>query len=373
MKILLVEPDFPLPTKRKTGAHVPIGLLKIAAYHRALGDDVALVRTPQPAPFKPHEIKITSLFTYWFRDVWDAVDCYKSMYPRARIEVGGIYASLLPKHCIQSGCDEVATGLYRGGVAERFVPAYDLVDSDVQIVHASRGCIRRCSFCGVWRVEPKIRYRKSVSDLIVKPKVLFYDNNLLANPHIQRILEELAEFRLPTGRRIICECQCGFDTRLLTPELAERLKHARFQKLRLSWDGPYADWKQVKEAVALLEEVGYRRGDLYVFMLYNHEIPYVEMKTKLEACRRWGIRVADCRYRPLDQTNDDYRPGKKPQSDDDYFIHSAWTDSQNRRFRRAVRRQNIAVMLGLPNNRYVPGCEQRLVGVPKRVNAKSQF
>jgi len=371
MNVLLVEPAFPVPAGRPGSAYLPIGLLKIASYHRAQKDQVVLVRSPDLAPFYPDEIKVTSLFTYWSRWVWDSVAHYRAVYPKARIEVGGIYASLMPEHCAQSGCDEVAVGLYRGGVAEDMAPAYDLVDSDFQVIHASRGCIRRCAFCGVWRVEPKSEYRESIVDLIVKPRIVFYDNNLLANPHVADILCELGSFRFKDGRRVSCECQCGLDTRLLTPDLALALKKARFRTPRISWDGAYSEWKRVRAAMEMLETAGYERRNTYVFMLYNHDVPYSEMREKLEACRRWGLRVADCRYRPLDAVEDGYRPGPKPQSPHEYYTRPGWTDSQVRRFRRAVRQQNIAIMLRLPNNRYAPGCEQHLVGTPWWVTRKA--
>ena len=368
MRALLVEPAFPLPAGRARAAYIPLGLLRIAAYHRDRGDTVAFVRFPALSPFDPDEVKIASLFTYWSRPVWDAVAFYRSAYPRAHIEVGGIYASLMPEHCSRSGCDHVEVGPYRGGVAEDLQPAYDLVGSEFQVIHASRGCIRRCGFCGAWRIEPQLVFRDSVADLITKPRVLFYDNNILANPHIANILDELAEFRLPNGRRVSCDSQCGFDTRLLTRDLARALKRARFRNPRISWDGAYSQWPLLKDAICMLEEAGYRRPDTYLFMLYNHDIQYAEMKEKLEACRRWGVRVADCRYRPLDSTEDGYRPGPKPQSPEDYYLHPGWLDSQVRRFRRAVRRQNIAIMLRLPGNRYVAGCEQGLVGTPWRAS-----
>jgi hypothetical protein len=207
-----------------------------------------------------------------------------------------------------------------------------------------------------------------VASFIVKPRLLFYDNNILSNPHIGRILDELSEFRLPDGRRVSCDSQCGFDTRLLTHDLARALRRARFRSPRISWDGPYAEWPRVKDAIHMLGEAGYQMRDTYLFMLYNHDITYAEMREKLEACRRWGVRVADCRYRPLDSTEDGYRPGATPQSPEEYYIHPVWTDSQVRKFRRAVRHQNIAIMLRLPENRYVQGCEQRVIGTPWRAS-----
>ena len=58
-KILLVEPNFPVPNKSKTHSNfLPIGLLKLASYHRKKGDKIKLVRGNQKInPFKPDTIK----------------------------------------------------------------------------------------------------------------------------------------------------------------------------------------------------------------------------------------------------------------------------------------------------------------------------
>lgn len=363
MKILLAEPEFPIASKSKNHhAFLPIGLLKIASYHRSkLGDKVALNRGNHPAPFRPDQIKITSLFTYWAKYVWDSVRYYQTLYPKAHIQVGGIYASLLPKHCAQSGCDEVVKGLYKNGAAEEYEPAYDLVDVDYQIIHASRGCFRKCNFCGVWKIEPNITFKESLKDEIHRPKVIFYDNNLLANPNIEQILEEISEIRLEGNRRVHCESQSGFDGRLLTPQIAGLLRKAKFKNPRIAWDSPYSRWPKIKEQIATLCRAGYKPINIYVFMLYNHQIPYSEMRQKLDACRRWGVRVIDCRYRPLDSKDDGYNPRVKHQSAENYHIHPKWNDHQVRGFRRAVRRQNIALILGLPNGRYIEGVEKRYI------------
>ena len=40
--------------------------------------------------------------------------------------------------------------------------------------------------------------------------------------------------------------------------------------------------------------------------------------------RRWRVQVIDCRYRPLDGTDDKYRPRAKKQDDGEYYIHEGW-------------------------------------------------
>jgi len=341
MKILLVEPNFPIPPKSKNHRDfLPIGLLKLASYHRARGNEVMLVRGNQYFPdFYPSQIKITSLFTYWANYVWESVRFYKENYPKAKVIVGGIYASLMPEHCKKSGCDEVFIGVHKG--AEKCEPAYDLVDVDYQIVHTSRGCTRRCKFCGTWKIEPKFTYKKSIKEEISSNRIIFYDNNLLANPYIKGILKELMNTS-HNGRVVYSESQCGIDGRLLTPELAKLLKKARFLNPRIAWDHGYNQRKTIKKQINMLVDAGYPAKDIYVFMIYNYDQDYYEMLKKLKQCKKWGVQIADCRYRPLNQTFDNYNPRTK-QTKSDYYIHPKWTDRQIKLFRKKVRQQNIMI------------------------------
>jgi len=365
MNILLVQPPFPIPAKSRNHAHfLPIGLLKIGTYHKRAGDKVRLTRALIPSDISPDRVLVTSLFTYWAGQVQEAAAYYHRTYPSAEIEIGGLYATLMPDHCRkQSPFARVSPGLYRKGVAEDIPVDYGLLPEalDYQIIHASRGCARHCAFCGAWRIEPKFTYKRTILPEIQKPRLVFYDNNLLGSPHIKHILSELAGFRFKGGRRVSCESQSGLDLRLLTPDLALMLRNAHFKYPRLAWDGPYSDWPNVRRAIEMLKEVGYGREDIFVFMLYNHRLSYLEMRRKLDACRRWQVRVIDCRFRPLDRTEDGYNPRLKHQTAADYCIYPGWTDRQVRAFRRAVRRQNIAILLELPEGRYIPGCERRKV------------
>ena len=346
-KVLLVEPEFPLHSKSRNHRRpLPIGLLKLASYHRQLGDEVSLQRGCHPVIGEPPDVVlITSLFTYWSDCVWDTVHHYKRAAPHARVIVGGIYASLMPEHCAQSGADQVFVGLHRE--AECCPPAYDLVESDFQIVHASRGCPRRCSFCAAWRIEPQFTYKQSISQEIHRNRVLFYDNNLLANPHIRDILRELATVKV-NGRRVLCETQCGIDGRMLTDEMALLLRRAHFLYPRIAWDHGFEDHKEIRYQIETLRKVGYGSRDIYVFVLYNHELEYEELERKRLKCRDWGVQIADCRFRPLDQTFDNYDPHawRKGQTGEDYYIHPNWTDAHIRAFRKSVREQNIVIRHG---------------------------
>lgn len=350
-RILLVEPDFPIPTKSKNHSNfLPIGLLKLASYYRKKGHKIKLNRGNHPANFYPDRILITSLFTYWSKYVKETVQYYKKRYPKTKIEVGGIYASLMPKHCKKyTDCDKVFIGQHKS--ADNCMPAYDLVNVDYQIIHGMRGCTNKCPFCGIWRLEKKsFKNAKQIRKEICSNKIIFYDNNMLVNPYIEEILEMLANTTYK-GRVLHCECQSGFDGRVLIqkPYLAKLLKKARFDNIRVAWDFPYSNMtvKMVGSWIDLLEGVGYNRKDIYVFMIYNWNYPFEHMELKRKQCYNWEVQIADCRYRPLNQTFDNYNGRIEGQTCEDYFIHPDWSDALVKQFRRNIRRHNICIRHGI--------------------------
>lgn len=364
--VLLVEPNFPVPNKSRNHSNfLPIGLLKIASYLREKNIKIQLIRYEEPSNKKnstqttfdkssnkkkeknelaPDLICVTSIFTYWSKYVKNAVQYFKKKYPTTPVLVGGIYASLMPKHCKEyTGCDDVILGTI--DPAEELIPAYDLVDVDYQILHTTRGCIRKCGFCGTYIIEPKWICKKSIKNEIIKKKLIFYDNNLLANEYIENILEELIELKQEHKITYI-ESQSGFDGRILlkNPKIATMLKKAGFKNPKIAWDYGVAQNKYIKKQIDILIKAGFKPKEISIFMIYNYDLNYNEMEEKRVYCANWGVQITDCRYRPLDQTFDEYSPHKtKGQTNKDYYIHPKWTDSEIRKYRRNIRRHNICM------------------------------
>lgn len=364
-KILLVEPDFPFPTKSKNKADsvhknfVPIGLLKFGSYHKSKGDKVKLVRgkkTRLDIGFIPDEILVTSLFTYWSNYVWDSIDHYRNLFPRSKIKLGGIYATLhKDTEKMKKLASKYKVDVYVGvnEEAEKHIPDYNLIPNiEYHATHMMRGCIRRCSFCGTWKIEPKILH-KTKDEIIIelqkvgKNVVIFYDNNLLANPHINEILEAFQVLKI-NKKPVIFESQSGFDGRILEkkPELARLIRKARFQNIRIAWDNGLEDGESIKNQIKILVNSGYTPKDLSVFMIYNFDIPYEDMLKKIEHCHKLGVQITDCRNRPLDLDYDNYSPHmKNGQPEGSFYVHkkSGWTDKKIREFRRKVRQHNIEI------------------------------
>ncbi|MDI3478411.1 MAG: hypothetical protein PWQ59_1936, partial [Thermoanaerobacterium sp.] len=380
-RILLVEPDFPIPPKSKNHKNfLPIGLLKIGTYLKQQGVKIKIVRgIPKTIEefvnvkdFNPSEIWVTSLFTYWAIYVKEAVRYYKQVFPHAKVKVGGIYASLFSPEEVKefTGCDEVHQGVIPEVEAytQEHILDYSLIQTpneppiDFQILHTTRGCPRRCEFCGTWKIEPRFTFKKSVTNEIHKRKIVIYDNNLLLNPYIEEILGEL--ITLKKAKKISwIESQSGFDGRVLLqkPHLAKMIKSAGFRYPRIAWDWTYDQHQMIEKQINILLNAGYHRKEIFIFMIYNWDLTFEEMEKKRIKCWQWGVQIADCRYRPLTQLYDYYNPMLLGQTSDDYYIHeeAGWTDELVKQFRKNVRRQNICIRQNLPF--YARDLEQKKV------------
>ena len=73
-------------------------MLKLATYHKRKGDFVKLENGISENGFEPDIIYITSLFTYAWEPVHEVICFYGNRYKKARVMVGGVYASLCPDH-----------------------------------------------------------------------------------------------------------------------------------------------------------------------------------------------------------------------------------------------------------------------------------
>ena len=169
MKVLLVEPGY----KNK---YPPLGLMKISAYHKALGDEVIFVKGEEKSlkGMKWDRIYITTLFTfYWNRTIRTIRYYMNSVEQRNNIYVGGVLATLLYEDLYNEPSLQGIT-ILRGLldqpgilgnneiVVDRITPDYDIIDitknsylkkeykiTNAYITSTTKGCIRKCKFCAV--------------------------------------------------------------------------------------------------------------------------------------------------------------------------------------------------------------------------------
>jgi len=288
MHILLVEPDY--YTK-----YPPLGLLKLASYHKLAGDTVELVRGRASPIHRPDRIYVTSLFTYAWKPVHETVKHFKNLYPEVELILGGIYASLMPDHAATSGADQIHIGLF--SEAEELLPDYSLVPNwDGSIIFASRGCVHACGFCAVPRLEGKLNAVKHSVRPLIYPghtKVILWDNNILGAPNWRHILDELCEL----GLRI--DFNQGLDARLVTSEVAEKLSGLKMDVIRLAYDYPEV-CSSVKRAIQYLVDAGVRRRKIVVYTLFNYKDSPEDFFRRVRDLLDWAVVSYPMRFEPLD-------------------------------------------------------------------------
>lgn len=309
LKVLCVEPR---KSKKYHIPYPPLGLLKLAAYHQRRGDLVKLVNGPAEDRFDPDLIYVTSLFTYAWEPVHEAINFYTRKYQKARLIVGGVYASLCSDHLREAFGEriEIWRGLYPE--VEDILPAYELVpEFTSSIVFSTRGCIRKCTFCSVTHLEPKFKAKKSIKNLIYTGhrKVVFWDNNILASPYWKDIFDEIEELALEV------DFNQGLDARLLTEEAALKLKNLKLPVMRLAYDSEHIR-QPLEKAINLLKHLGFNRRRIIVYCLYNHNDTPEGFLHRLQDLSDWGVVSYPMRYQSL-------QPAPK-----DGYVSPNWTKDQ---------------------------------------------
>jgi hypothetical protein len=297
LKILLVEPAY-------YSQYPPLGLLKLSTLYKAQGHEVRFVRGLQLVTrFVPDEIKVTSLFTWAWRPVWEAVAFYRALFPMAKVSLGGIYATLMPDHARESGAHEIFAGIDRA--AEDLMPDYELVpdwhrDRAASIVFSTRGCIRKCDFCAVPKLEGKpfqMRATARISHLVHPDhkRVIFWDNNILGESHWPDVFGELRDLDIEA------DFNQGLDARLVSEEVASELNRLRLPTIRMSYD--FTGMRNsMRKAIINLRGAGvtrHRMSHVCCYVLYNHRDTPDDLFERVRDLLAWGVAAYPMRYQPL--------------------------------------------------------------------------
>jgi hypothetical protein len=352
--ILLIEPGY----KNK---YPPLGLMKISQYHGPRGkrDNVTFIKgEDESAKAKAWDrVYVTTLFSFEFSRIAKSIDFAVSAANghKDKVFVGGIAASLMHDRFVDeprwrgirfikgllSGppaialqLDDFSEELYSndcsGTPIEDLIPDYGILDQvsykypvrDAYFTYASRGCIRKCSFCGVPKLEGDQRDTESISavvkgvDALYGPKkdLTLMDNNVVASPRFKEIIAEIRDLgfvagaklhrgRTPVQRRV--DFNQGVDARILCKDrvFLRELSTICLKPLRIAFDHIGLK-KPYEQAIRFAHEFGLT--ELSNYMLYNfHDSPadlFERMRLNVALNEELGIRIWSfpMRFQPTD-------------------------------------------------------------------------
>ena len=355
--ILLIEPGY----KNK---YPPLGLMKIAAYHGPNGkrDNVKFIkgeadRTVLNAAWD--RIYVTTLFSFEWKTISKAIDfaLRASHNQPNRVFVGGIAASLMHEAflaeagwrgvrfikgllsqapAISLQLDDYAEELYSddqaGTPIEDLIPDYSILEQigsqyeypvhDAYFAYASRGCVRKCHFCGVPKLEGAQRDAQSITAVVEgikerygeKKDLTLMDNNVVASANFKNIIAEIRDLgfkkgavlkrgRVPVQRRV--DFNQGVDARILCKDemYLREMSSICIKPLRIAFDH-IGVRKPYETAIKFAAHYGLT--ELSNYMLYNfHDTPwdlYERMKLNIDLNRALNIRIFSfpMRYQPTD-------------------------------------------------------------------------
>jgi hypothetical protein len=184
------------------------------------------------------------------------------------------------------------------GVAELGGSVNALPHHNPDATFTSRGCIRRCPFCAVWRVEGELR---ELDDW--EPRPIVCDNNLLAcsRKHFDTVIDRLKPL---AG----IDFNQGLDARLLTKYHAERLAELDCM-VRLAWD--HIDTgNDFMTAYERLRKARVPKSRIRVYVLIGYKDTPDDALFRLRTVHNMGLMPNPMRYNPLDAMTRDAYVGK---------------------------------------------------------------
>lgn len=356
--ILLIEPGY-------RNKYPPLGLMKIAAYHGPYGkrDNVKFIKGGEDkSVFTKNwdRIYVTSLFSFEWKEIAKAIDMAIDIAhgDTTKVFVGGIAASLMHDQfvaetqwrgvrfvkgllseapAVSLQLDDFSEELYSddlgGTPIEDLVPDYSILDQirgqyqypvhDAYFAYASRGCVRKCHFCGVPKLEGAQRDARPITDVVraiderygPKRDLMLMDNNVVASANYRSIIAEIRDLgfvpgaklsrpgRPPVQRRV--DFNQGVDARILCKDkmYLKEMATICIRPLRIAFDH-IGVRKPYETAIRTSHEVGLH--ELSNYMLYNfHDTPtdlYQRMRLNINLNEELGIRIFSfpMRYQPTD-------------------------------------------------------------------------
>lgn len=255
----------------------------------------------------PDVILVTSAMTYWYKGPFKAINILRQKFPSTPILLGGIYATLFPKHArAHSGADFIIEGVGEKKALMKVseltgtkidtsdfptrwkdfpLPDFDLYPNLASVaIMTSKGCPYNCSFCASRKISGRFEQRNP-DDIIEQimyyarhrqvKHFAFFDDALLINAesHFLKIMKSIHAHNIDVN----FHTPNGIHAKEITPEIARIMVASNFKTIRLSYESSSKKRQQemgykvtdtsLTNAIDYLETAGYNRKDIDVYVI----------------------------------------------------------------------------------------------------------
>lgn len=166
----------------------------------------------------------------------------------------------------------------------------EIIKPKINLGYTSRGCMRKCEFCIVWKKEGKLHPVGNLLDLWdgSSKEIVLLDNNILGlREHFELICKQAQE------NKIKVDFNQGLDHRLLDDDICKILKATPHKEYRFAFDKPQYE-NSVLKAIGLLQKHGIKRA--MWFCLVGFDTTIDEDFYRINLLRKYGQTVYVQRY-----------------------------------------------------------------------------
>ena len=184
------------------------------------------------------------------------------------------------------------------------MPDYSLYpDIDYSLGFTTRGCIRNCDFCVVPQKEGRVRKVQHPSEFHDPKfsKIMLLDNNITSLNKGKWFFEVTDWIN---DEKLQCDFQSGIDIRLMTPEIAERIKETKtFKPWKFAYDNT-KDTDAILAGIEMLKAAGVNPRQC-LFYVYVHDDDDVPIKAAhCDILKMHGATAYSMVNRDVKQTHD---------------------------------------------------------------------
>jgi len=308
-------------------------LRAIPRYYKRYGMSIQDFRSRIQSLMPFDIVLLTSLMTYWYPGVQEAIRLVRESAANVPVVLGGIYPTLYPDHALKnSGADRTHTGQANQGLVRLFeelglvlrrrrdpAPYYALGlpsrDTFAPLL-TSTGCPYCCSYCASKILFPAYE-RRPVSNILEEMRQLFalgvrdfafYDDALLyhADSHIKPLLENI----IRSGLSVRLHAPNGLHARFIDRDLAGLMRMSGFTTIRLSLEtidptrqeetGGKVATLDFEQAVRHLQREGFTKEQIGAYLLYG--LPgqnLEEVENGVGFLKRLGVRIHLAEFSPI--------------------------------------------------------------------------